>query len=305
MDLRIAVRPAASPCPGGAAARCAVRFGAQHFHVEYQQRIGRDSGSRIRAVGEFGRHEQLPFRARLHQHQRLLPALDHAVARETSPACRASTSCRIPCRRSACRDSPRSLRRWRVIAGAFVSPAARILYCRPEAVVFTPFSLPLRARNSSAAVLLRAPWATIEARAYSCTCCRSAGVDFLPCNPSFKPRSMALGRDIGSDTDGVQLLAEREAEQIAGLLLRERRGCRGRCRRGGRRRRRCGRRRAFGARQGRGGEQQRRSRRYVSAIDRWVVSWRERYPLQVAKASARPSRGRPSDVRGACPQPPS
>src|SRR5260221_723992 len=48
------------------------RLGAHHVHVEYQQRIGRDFLLRSRPVGEFRRYEQLPFCARLHQHQGLL-----------------------------------------------------------------------------------------------------------------------------------------------------------------------------------------------------------------------------------------
>ena len=118
-------------------------------------------------------------------------------------------------------------------------------------MVFTPFSCPLCARNSSAAVLLRAEKATIIERAYSCTCCRSAGVDLLPCRPSFMPRLTASeSTSLVRETDGVQLLAERQAEQIAGLVGREARfrggGCHGR----GRRRRRSGRRRL---RSGQGG----------------------------------------------------
>ena len=77
-----------------------------------------------------------------------------------------------------------------VTAAALWSPGKMTLYSRPEAVVVTPFSCPLWARKSLAAAWLCAIAASITERTKSCTCCRSAGLVFLPCRPSFKPRAM-------------------------------------------------------------------------------------------------------------------
>jgi hypothetical protein len=150
------------------------RFDAHQLHVEYQQRAAGNSRLGLRAVGQFGRHEQLPLGARLHQHQGFLPTLDHAIDREG--------------RRRAARIRAVEFRAIEQLAavlhrhliggsdgGRLACPGAMILYSRPDAVVTTPFSWPLRARNSLAAALLRAG-SRLHHRAHEgCSLLRSAG----------------------------------------------------------------------------------------------------------------------------------
>ena len=57
------------------------------------------------------------------------------------------------------------------IAGALASPGMRTLYCRPSAVVFTPFSWPFFARKSFAAVLFRPSDSAITDCTNDCNCC--------------------------------------------------------------------------------------------------------------------------------------
>ena len=150
--------------PGGALGGAPAASALITFTSKISNELGGIFGWRSRAVGEFRRYEQLPFRARLHQHQRFLPALDDAVHGKGR-----GHAARIRTVEFRAVDQLAAIVHGHAVGsamgGAFLSPAARILYCSPEAVLTTPFSLPFFARNSFAAFALRAAMASPAERA--------------------------------------------------------------------------------------------------------------------------------------------
>ena len=179
-------------------------------------------------------------------------------------------------------------------AGALASPGFITLYCSPDAVVLHAL---LRCRSSPGTPPPRSccvrprPASTTSRTAGSAAARRASTV--LPCNASFTPRITAVGCHLAGDADGMQLLAESEAEQIARLLVGDRRG------RGGAVRAWPGRQRAFHSRappdsaawppdwalaRGAAPPRTRRPRcRRFGSFDGWLVSWRVRYAFSVVK----------------------
>ena len=179
-------------------------------------------------------------------------------------------------------------------------PGLMTLYCNPEAVVCTPFSLPflrqevLRPQSCCAR---RRP-ALRRAQTPAAAAARPAWTSCPPC-ASFTPRVDRVDLHV-VDPDAVQLLAEGEAEQIARLIVAERRS--GRRRRGGadlggRRRRRGG---VLRERR-RGGERApgRRSRRRGESSDGVVCFMARTIPIRVCNCQRLFRRD--ARQRGLCP----